>query len=163
MLLLSPGVLAVAGHFAIVFFMALPNPNFFDVFSMLIGMVVLAGYGWMVLVRARRQAVFAIVGDQLLVMDIGVLGSKRFEWDRSELYDVRSGEVLANNRKTKSFELQIWKRDGKKAAFLAARDADELRWMATVLRRKLRLPLQREELVEANTENAEEKRQELLV
>jgi hypothetical protein len=149
-LLLSPGIAAIAIHFGIMFALALPNPNFFDFFSMLAGLTTLFGFVWMMAARARRQAVFAVIDTRLLVLETTLFGSKRSEWDRSELYDVRSGEAFKNSRKTKMFELQVWKRDGKKVVFLKGRDEAEMRWMATVLRHALHLPLQRQELVEAS-------------
>jgi hypothetical protein len=107
------------------------------------GILALAAIWLFARARGRRRSVLAVVGDQLLVINAGVFRSKRHGWERSELYDVRSG-TPANGAKGHVFELQIWKLDGSKEALLRGRGDAELRWMATMLRRALHLPAKAE-------------------
>ena len=85
-----------------------------------------------------------------MVIDAGVWRCKRFEWGRGELYDVRSGETAESHKARVVFELQVWKRNGEKVSLFRGRSDEELRWMATVLRRSLYLPPERAELNDVN-------------
>jgi hypothetical protein len=88
---------------------------------------------------ARRRAVIAVVGDRLLVMLSGLFGSKRREWDRSELRDVRLGASGMVDHKSPVLQLQIVPQKGKRYGMLTGRDEPELDWIAALLRRTLRL------------------------
>jgi hypothetical protein len=125
----------------------LPNVFLFDVIAVGFGCFMLTLIWLHARARGRRQSVFAVVGDKLMVIEAGVFRSKKFEWDRAELYDVRSGTPL-NGVKGHTFELQVWKRDGKKESLLRGRADGELRWMATMIRRALRLPAKSDEIAE---------------
>ena len=83
---------------------------------------------------------------RLLLAAAGPFRINRCEWERSDLYDVRSGVAMVRRRGSESHELQIWKRDGDKVVLLTGRPEAELRWLATTLRRALRLPLHRDEM-----------------
>ncbi|MBY0526683.1 MAG: hypothetical protein K2R98_25020 [Gemmataceae bacterium] len=102
-----------------------------------IGLGMLAGAVHM----ARRRAVLAVVGDRLLVLQTGLFGSKRREWRRDEIADIRSGPSGAEVNDEPVLELQIHPPlgAGKKSGLLSGRDAKELRWLATELRRALNL------------------------
>ena len=78
-------------------------------------------------------------GTGLHVAQAGLFGAKRWDWPREEIADIRAGPsgMEVNNRPV--LELQVHPRSGKKAGFLAGRDEAELRWMATRLRRALRV------------------------
>ena len=88
----------------------------------------------------RRTAVIAIEDGRLLVETRGLFGVKRQEWNPGELSAVRAdaGGLEVNERPV--LELQIHPVGGKKWGLLGGRDEDELRWMATCLRRALKLP-----------------------
>jgi hypothetical protein len=88
---------------------------------------------------ARRRAVIAVVGDRLLVLLSGLFGSKRREWDPSELRDVRLGASGMVDHKSPVLQLQIVPREGKRYGMLTGRDEPELDWIAALLRRTLRL------------------------
>jgi hypothetical protein len=88
---------------------------------------------------ARRRAVIAVVGDRLLVMLSGLFASKRREWHRSELRDVRLGASGIVDHKTPVLQLQIVPQKGKRYGMLTGRDEPELDWIAALLRRTLRL------------------------
>ncbi len=87
----------------------------------------------------RRQAALAVVGDRLLALQSGPLGTKRREWRREELERVTVGPSGITVNDSPILELQVHARDGTKLGLLAGRDVDELYWIATRLRRALRL------------------------
>jgi hypothetical protein len=88
----------------------------------------------------RRQAVFAVVGDTLMVLQTGIFGVKRREWSREQLADVRTGPSGMEINDKPIIELQIHPTEGKKFGLLAGRDEAELQWVATVLRHGLCVP-----------------------
>jgi hypothetical protein len=88
----------------------------------------------------KRQAVFAVVGETLMVLYTGIFGSKRQEWKREQIADIRTGPSGIEVNHTPEIELQILPHSGKKFGMLAGREVQELQWMATVLRRALRVP-----------------------
>jgi hypothetical protein len=88
----------------------------------------------------RRCAVLGVVGnDHLLVLQTGIFGSKRREWDRGQLEEIRAGPSGIETNGVPIIELQIIPRRGKKVGLLAGRENDELHWLAAVLRHSLRL------------------------
>ena len=88
----------------------------------------------------RRTAVIAVEDGRLQVETRGLFGVRRQEWNPGELSAVRAdaGGLEVNERPV--LELQFHPVGGKKWGLLAGRDEDELRWMATSLRRALQLP-----------------------
>jgi hypothetical protein len=92
----------------------------------------------------RRQAVLAVVHDRLMVLQTGPFGSKQREWPRDAVADIRSGPTLLLTQGANSdeapMELQIYPRHGKPVGLLTGRNAGELQWLATMLRRTLRVP-----------------------
>jgi hypothetical protein len=89
---------------------------------------------------ARRQAVLAVVDDTLMVMQTGIFGSRRWEWRRDDLCDIIAGKSNVTVNDQPVIELQILPKEGKRVGVLLGRGTDELRWLATVLRRALKLP-----------------------
>jgi hypothetical protein len=100
-----------------------------------------AGVGMLLLGinMGRRRAVLAVAGDQLVVERTGLFGTKHHAWQREEISDVRAGPSGMTVNDEPVLELQIHPRQGKKVGLLAGRDAEELRWLATTLRRALGL------------------------
>jgi hypothetical protein len=102
--------------------------------------------------RARRHAVLAVVGDRLLVGQTNLYGTRQQEWRRSRIADVRVGHTLdgrvANPRTRRAvldgtdptWELHICPTGGEIARLLDGYGDAELQWLATALRRALRLP-----------------------
>jgi len=88
----------------------------------------------------RRRAVLAVVGDRLLVLQTGLFGTQRHEWDREELADVRPGPSGMKVNHVAVLELHVVPRQGKPVGLLCGRDNLELAWLATVLRRALAVP-----------------------
>jgi hypothetical protein len=89
--------------------------------------------------------VFAAEGGRLRVETKGPFGSKQLEWSRGDISAIRADAsgMEVNNRRL--FELQIHPVTGKKVGLLAGRDENELRWMATRLRRALDVPARKSE------------------
>ncbi len=88
----------------------------------------------------RRRAVLAVVADELLVLQTGLFGSKRWQWLRRDLADIRTGPSNTSVNNVPVRELQIQPREGEPVGLLAGREDAELQWLATELRRALRVP-----------------------
>ncbi len=88
----------------------------------------------------RRTARLEVDTSRLCIETRGLFGAKRREWTRADLSAVRAdgSGMEVNDRPV--IELQIHPRVGKKVGLLAGRNEDELRWIATCLRRALNLP-----------------------
>ncbi len=87
----------------------------------------------------RRQAVLAVAGDELHILQTGLFGTSRQQWPRQQVFDVRVGPSKINMNRQPLPELQILPHlgEGKKFGLLAGRDEAELRWLATLLRQAL--------------------------
>ncbi len=92
--------------------------------------------------RARRRVVFDILNDRLFVWQSGFLRVRRRQWRRSRLADVYVLHHHGHAESAEYAELRIEPHPGAGEAveLLAHRDEAELRWLATVLRRRLRCP-----------------------
>jgi hypothetical protein len=89
---------------------------------------------------ARRRATLQIESGSLSVTQTGLFGTKQREWRRGDIAAVRADAsgMEVNNRPV--IELQIHPVTGRKTGFFAGRDTDELRWIATELRKALGVP-----------------------
>lgn len=105
----------------------------------LIGLGLLAGAVNM----GRRRATLSVAGGTLVVETHGVFGIKRREWHRNELSSIRADRSGMEVNKVPVIELQVHPVRGKKTGLLAGRPDEELRWMATELRRAMDLPAAR--------------------
>jgi hypothetical protein len=134
----------LVGTVAMLFGTPDPNPGNLDIRIAWVIFAVFWAIGIGLLVgavhMARRQAVLAVVEDTLLVMQTGLFGSRRWEWKRHELSDIIAGKSNVSVNDEPVIELQIFPIEGKHVGVLIGRGKDELRWMATVLRRALVLP-----------------------
>src|SRR5262249_45988138 len=83
---------------------------------------------------ARGGAVLGVVGDGLLILQTGPFGTKRHEWNRDALADVRTGPSGMAVDHVPVLELQVHPRQGKPVGLLGGRDDAELQWLATLLR-----------------------------
>jgi hypothetical protein len=90
---------------------------------------------------ARRRAVIAVVGPRLLVMQTGLVRSQKRTWEADQLAAVRVGPSGITINEEDVLELQIVPKSGLKYGLLAGRDPTEIRWVASVLRAKLGLPI----------------------
>jgi hypothetical protein len=89
---------------------------------------------------ARRRATLLIESGGLRLTQTGLVGTKQREWRRGDIAAVRADAsgMEVNNRPV--IELQIHPVTGRKAGFFAGRNTDELRWIATELRKALGVP-----------------------
>jgi hypothetical protein len=87
-----------------------------------------------------QRAEIAFAADRLLVLRFGLFGKRRNEWAVEELAAVRAAAsgTTVNNRRL--MQLQIVPIAGKTVALFTGRADQELAWIATVLRRVLKLP-----------------------
>jgi hypothetical protein len=95
--------------------------------------------------NARAQVALAVTGDQLEMLERSRVRTRHRVWNRADLTDIRSGDNGWASGGDESnlqpvAELHIFPRAERKVGLLAGRDAREVRWIATVLRRALRLP-----------------------
>lgn len=88
----------------------------------------------------RRSAELTVDSGRLRVETKGIFGVKIREWSRAELAAVRADASGMEVNDRPVIELQIHPVAGKKCGLLAGRDEQELRWMATQLRRVLKIP-----------------------
>lgn len=87
----------------------------------------------------RRRAIFMVMGDELRLASDGLFGAKLHRWARADLASIHIGPSGMAVNEVPVLELQIEPRAGKRLGLLAGRDEAELRWMATMLRRALKL------------------------
>ena len=91
--------------------------------------------------RARRRALLAVAGDTLMVRQSNLFGTERKQWSRRQVAD-----VFVRHRPDSecpdywALEIHPHPGEGCPLHVLAYRDASELRWVATLLRRALRCP-----------------------
>jgi hypothetical protein len=86
-----------------------------------------------------RRWTLSVRGNELSVELRSRLRIRSWQWTASELRDIAVGNsgVEVNDRPLK--EVQIHPRSGKKAGLLRGRPEDELAWIASILRRSMRL------------------------
>jgi hypothetical protein len=122
----------------------------------LIGLGMLAG----AINMGRRRAMLLVENDRLSVAQIGIFGAKKWDWNRAGIAAIRADASGMEVNGVPVIELQIHPVGGKKTGFFAGRDEQELRWMATELRRALKMPatgnLDKPELRDANSANSRE-------
>jgi hypothetical protein len=87
-----------------------------------------------------KKVVLAVVGDKLLTFETGPLGSRRREFTRADLCDIRCGPSNISVNKKPLPQLQIITHDKTHFGTLTSRDEIELKWIATVLRQALGIP-----------------------
>jgi hypothetical protein len=91
----------------------------------------------------RRQAVLAVVGDTLMILQTGPLGSKRGEWPRARISHICAGPSGTQVNDQDVLELQIHLAWGDRFVLLAGRGEEELRGLAVALRQALGVPAER--------------------
>ena len=89
---------------------------------------------------ARRRAMLLVENGQLKVAQIGIFGAKRWDWNRENIAAIRADTSGMEINNAPVIELQIRPVNGKKVGFFSGRDQEELRWMASELRRALKVP-----------------------
>jgi hypothetical protein len=93
----------------------------------------------------RRTATLTADGGRLRLETKGLFGAKQVEWSHGEIAAIRAdaSNIEVNHRRL--LELQIHPATGKKVGLLTGRDDQELRWLATRLRRALNVPARKPE------------------
>jgi len=89
---------------------------------------------------ARRRAMLLVENGQLQVAQIGIFGAKKWDWNRENIGAIRANASGMEINNVPVIELQIQPVNGKKVGFFAGRDPQELAWMASELRRALKVP-----------------------
>jgi hypothetical protein len=79
----------------------------------------------------------AVVGDELLILRIGAWKARQYEWRREEIAAIRA------DSRSGDFELRISPKAGKTVGLFTGRNAQELQWIAAVLRATLNVPAYR--------------------
>jgi hypothetical protein len=90
--------------------------------------------------NAHLRTAASVVGNELLIETTGPLGTKRQQWPRAEVADIRCGDtewVEGEDNPQPIIQLQIHLAEGKKIGLCTCRREEELNWMADVLRRAL--------------------------
>jgi hypothetical protein len=90
--------------------------------------------------RARWQGQLAVAGDVLTLRSTTLFGTQSRQWERASVVDVRIGHAWGEELEEAHCELQIHLKDGKIVRVLPGYGDQELQWLATVLRRTLRVP-----------------------
>jgi hypothetical protein len=98
----------------------------------LIGVVMVLG----AINMGRRKAAIAIAGGQLMAMQTGIFGSKKQEWEATEVTSIHAGPSGMEVNDRPVLELQIIGQ-GKKFGLLCGRSDEELHWLAALLRQEL--------------------------
>lgn len=88
---------------------------------------------------ARRRVVVAVVGRQLLILQTGLIRSKRQSWPADELTAARVGKSGMQVNEVDILELQIVPGTGPHVGLLAGRDTAEIAWIAATVRDRLGL------------------------
>ena len=102
----------------------------------LIGMSVVTG----AINMGCRRATVSVESGTLRVAQISLFGTKDWAWRRGEIAAIRADASGMAVNDVPIIELQVHPLTGKKAGFFAGRDEQELRWLATELRRALSVP-----------------------
>lgn len=104
-----------------------------------IGLGMLAG----AINMSRRRFTIVASRSELKVAQTGPFGSREWQWPRSEIVAVRADSSGMKINNVPILELQILAIGRKKVGVMAGRDDQELRWLATELRKALEIPVQR--------------------
>jgi len=88
----------------------------------------------------KRQAMLCVSGGRLSVDQRGLFGAKHREWQRDDIAAIRADASNMEVNDRPLTEIQIHPVVGKKVGLLAGRCEDELRWIASELRRALGVP-----------------------
>ncbi|MBW3539227.1 MAG: hypothetical protein KY476_03070 [Planctomycetes bacterium] len=133
----------------------LPTPgSYWDVLLQLSGALVFAAAWllavslvlwmlWCVVTIGRRRATIRLDREALSIVQQTLFRRRRARWPRDEIAELGRSSTGCSINEFHIFELRIRLASGRDETFLAGRDADELGWIATVLRRRLSLPVGR--------------------
>lgn len=80
-----------------------------------------------------REAVLAVIGQDLVILYKQVFGKKQHQWPRNGIAQVVAGHSGMEVNHKPVLELQVILQTGEKFGLLAGRDEAELHWMSKVL------------------------------
>lgn len=89
--------------------------------------------------KAKRSYVVAVENDPLTIWEKGLFRSIRREWDRDEIKSIQVGRSDKAIDNVPRMELAIRFHTIAKVCLLSSRNNEELRWIADLLTRALRL------------------------
>ena len=87
----------------------------------------------------KRTATFTVTGKHLSITNRSLFGLKQWELSQAEIAALRADASGMEVNDKPVLELQIHPATGKKIGLLAGRDEEEIRWLATELRRALQV------------------------
>lgn len=85
----------------------------------------------------RRHAIIDVVDDALLINRKNLFGLKSHQWTRDQLVSVTVGPSGMEVNEVPVLELKVNPTQGRPVGLFAGRDEAELRWMASLLHRRL--------------------------
>ncbi len=85
----------------------------------------------------RREAAIVVAGEQLLIVQKGIFGTKHREWRRDEVKDIAYAASGMEMNDVPIMEFQVRPARGRKFGVLAGRSDDELQWLALLVRQRL--------------------------
>jgi hypothetical protein len=88
----------------------------------------------------RRRAILSAGRDGVSVVVAGIFGAKRWDWTAGQVAFIRTGPSGMEMNNQPVIELQFHTDTGTKKGFLAGRNAEELKWLATRLRHETGMP-----------------------
>lgn len=127
------GLIIVASAVLTTFFFAAKapqNPLRISLWVIPVIALVFVYFGWTI---SRRQAVFAKVGDHLMVMEQGGWRTVRHEWPIADIQAIQVTPSFIKVNDVPLAQLTVRLKDGKEHTFLPGRSAKELAWIADEL------------------------------
>lgn len=88
----------------------------------------------------KRRAMIVADTERLSIAQITLFRQRKWEWKRDEIKAIRLGPSGMEINERPIQELQIHPVSGKKTGLFTERDEEELRWLATQLRKTMQLP-----------------------
>jgi hypothetical protein len=88
----------------------------------------------------RRWALLTVAKRTLWIRTGGLFGDRERSWRREEIEDIRTGHRMGDDMSGWELQIHLKKRLNATIGYFWGREADELTWIATVLRQALRLP-----------------------
>jgi hypothetical protein len=111
-------------------------PLLFFLVFLAIGVALLLG----AIQMGRRRAMLSAGPDGISIVVAGLFGTRRWDWTRGQIRFIRTGPSGMEVNNQPVIELQLHTDAGRKKGFLAGRKVEELKWLATQLRKELGVP-----------------------
>jgi hypothetical protein len=107
-----------------------------------LGFFVAVGVGFFLAAvnMGTRRALLAAAAGTFAFRRSGIFGTRERRWRAGEIRAIRVGSSGMEVNDAPVLELQVVPREGRKIGLFSERSDDELRWIATLLRRELGVP-----------------------